>query len=110
MSTTKKSKYKVISHNPYSHNILFDDSMMATESFMVIGSTGVAHSVCNVLNHALIESRKPEPPIAPKKVRIPSVDEVVDSCKFRPMSTPRYMIEQTIFYCARVFGIKQEEA
>ena len=54
--------YKVVSHTHACHNILFNDQLMAMESFMVVGCRSAADHVCAVLNAALntAESAKPD--------------------------------------------------
>lgn len=104
----KNLLYKVVSFNPYTHNLIYGDDVSAIEGFMLTGRRDTALNVCAMLNTALKESRKPVPPKKPKQISVPKVDDVINACRFRPMATPRYMIEQTILYCAKVFDMGQE--
>jgi len=94
----KAPAYRVSTHGHHAHNILFNGELMAKESFMIVGSEETAKTVCDILNDSL----KPKE-TSGKKIEIPSVDEVAEACKFRVLCTPRYMIEQTILYCAKLF-------
>lgn len=107
----KNQLYRVVTHNNHAHNLIYGD-LMAHESFMIIGTRDVALNVCAMLNAALKESRTPvsSKKSAPRKISIPTVDEVADKCKFRPLNTPRHMIEQTIQYCATIFGVEPEKS
>lgn len=47
--------YTVVSHTHACHNILFNDQLMAMESFMLVGTRSTADHVCAVLNTSLKE-------------------------------------------------------
>jgi hypothetical protein len=49
--------YKVISHTHACHNILFNDQIMAMESFMLIGLRSTADHICSILNVSLNQPR-----------------------------------------------------
>lgn len=42
--------YKVTSRSQYVHNVLFDNDMMSSKSFMVMSDLSTAEHICDVLN------------------------------------------------------------
>lgn len=49
--------YKVTSRSQYVHNVLFDNDMMSSKSFMVMSDLSTAEHICTVLNNQITIGR-----------------------------------------------------